>query len=137
MSEIVIFQENFATITYHSEQEMIKVVWNGAISKEQYQRAIEKALDFHQKEGPHIENYMSNILNQGIVSPESRKWFEVVALPRGVKQGMKKAAVIFDGNIFKKYYLNLILQASNAYKLSLKFFSTEEEAIKWFESGKK
>jgi len=137
MSEIVIFQENFATITYHSKQEMIKVVWNGAISKEQYQMAIEKALDFHQKEGPRIENYLSNILNQGIVSPESRKWFEVVALPRGVKQGMKKAAVIFDGNIFKKYYLNLILQASNAYKLPLKFFSTEEEAIKWFESGKK
>jgi hypothetical protein len=137
MSEIVIFQENFATITYHSKQEMIKVVWNGAISKEQYQMAIEKALDFQQKEGPHIENYLSNILNQGIVSPESRKWFELVALPRGVKQGLKKAAVVFDGNIFKKYYLNLILQASNAYKLSLKFFSTEEEAIKWFESGKK
>ncbi|NOU18843.1 MAG: hypothetical protein HOO91_14915 [Bacteroidales bacterium] len=137
MSEIVIFQENFATITYHSKQEMIKVVWNGAISKEQYQRAIEKALDFQQKEGPRIENYLSNILNQGIVSPESRKWFEVVALPRGVKQGLKKAAVVFDGNIFKKYYLNLILQASNAYKLPLKFFSTEEEAIKWFDLGKK
>lgn len=136
MDDTIVFNEPFAQITHSSENKMIKVVWNGTFSKEQYQHAIEKALDYQQKERVPIENYLSNILNQGIVNPESRKWFEQVAMPRAVKQGLKKAAVVFDGNVFKKYYLNLILQATNAYKLPLKFFNSEEEAVKWFNSSK-
>jgi len=136
MDEIVVFNENFARITYHPSHKMIKVVWNGAFSKEQYQSALEIALEYQKKEGVSIENYLSNIVSQGIVNPESRKWFEQVAIPRATKQGLRRAAVVFDGNIFKKYYLNLILQASNAYKLPLKFFNSEIDAIKWFNSSK-
>ncbi len=134
MEEKIIFNEEFAKITYHQSLKTIKVLWNGSFSKEQYQHAIETALEFQLKEYLPIENYLSNILKQGIVNPESRKWFEQVALPRANKQGLKRAAVVFDGNVFKKYYLNLILQASNAYKLPLKFFNSEEEAIEWFQS---
>jgi len=110
MDEIVVYTESFARITYHPSQKMIKVVWNGAFTKEQYQLAIEAALDFQKKEHAPIENYLSNVLKQGVVNPESRKWFETVAMPRGIDQGLKKAGVVFDGNVFKKYYLNLILQ---------------------------
>jgi len=134
MDEIMVLNEKFARITHHREQKMIKVVWNGNFSKDQYKSAIETALEYQAKENTPIENYLSNILNQGIVNPESRKWFEQVALPIATKRGLKRAAVVFDGNVFKKYYLNLILQASNSYKLPLKFFSTEKEAIMWFES---
>jgi len=136
MEELVVFSENFVRITYHHDQKLIKVVWDGTFSKEQYQYAIESALDYQLKQSFPVENYLSNILNQGIVNPESRKWFEQVAMPRAIKQGLKRAAVVFDGNVFKKYYLNLILQASNAFKLPLKFFNSEEEAIKWFEASK-
>jgi len=136
MDEVEVFNETFARITFDSKNKMIKVVWNGTFSKEQYQQAIDSALNFQSKHHLPIENYLSNILNQGIVNPESRKWFEQVAMPRAIKQGLKKAAVVFDGNVFKKYYLNLILQASNSYKLPLKFFSTDEDAIKWFNSSK-
>ena len=136
MDEIIVFSEPFAKVTYHNDSKTVKIVWNGSFSKEQYQEAIESALDYQAKSHMPIENYLSNILKQGIVNPESRKWFEQVALPLAIKQGLKRAAVVFDGNVFKKYYLNLILQASNMYKLPLKFFSSEEEAVKWFKSGK-
>jgi hypothetical protein len=136
MDELTILKETYVTVTFHRERKMVKVVWNGSFSKEQYQFAIESALDYQLKAALPIENYLSNILNQGIVNPESRKWFEKVAMPRAIKQGLKRAAVVFDGNVFKKYYLNLILQTSNIYKLPLKFFNTEDDAIKWFESFK-
>ncbi len=134
MEEKVILNESYVRITYHQNLKMVKVVWNGTFSKEQYQHAVEAALDFQIKEKLPVDNYLSDILKQGIVNPESRKWFEQVAMPRAVKQGLKRAAIVFDGNVFKKYYINLILQATNAYKLPLKFFSTEKEAIMWFES---
>lgn len=134
MDEKIIFSENHVKITYHHNIKTVKVVWNGTFSKEQYQQAIEAALDFHLKGEFPVDNYLSDILKQGIVNPESRKWFEQVAMPRAVKQGLKRAAIVFDGNVFKKYYINLILQATNAYKLPLKFFSSEQEAIMWFQS---
>jgi len=136
MEEIIVFEENFARITCSPQLKMLKVVWNGTFSKEQYQLALEAALNFQLKVTFPIENYLSNIINQGIVNPESRKWFEQVAIPRAIKQGLKKAAVVFDGNVFKKYYLNLILQSSNVFKLPLKFFNSEEDAIKWFNTLK-
>jgi hypothetical protein len=136
MEEIVIFDDSFARITHHPKDKMIKVIWNGAFSKEQYQTALEMALNYQMKYAQTAEYYLSNVVKQGIVNPESRKWFEQVAMPRAIKQGLKKAAVVFDGNVFKKYYLNLILQASNKFKLPLKFFSSEEEAINWFGSSK-
>jgi len=134
MEEKTILNENFVKITYHQNIKTVKVVWNGTFSKEQYQHAIEAALDFHLKGEFPVDNYLSDILKQGIVNPESRKWFEQVAMPRAVKQGLKRAAIVFDGNVFKKYYINLILQATNAYKLPLKFFSSEQEALMWFQS---
>ena len=136
MEEVVLLKESFVRITYHPDLKMVKVVWDGSFSMEQYQSALEFALDYQLKEEVPIENYLSNILKQGIVNPNTRKWFEQVALPRATKQGLKRAAVVFDGNVFKKYYLNLILQTSRIYKLPLKFFNSEEEAINWFQSFK-
>lgn len=134
MEEVVLLEENFVRITFHPDLKMVKVVWNGSFSIEQYQSALEFAMDYQQKEKVPVENYLSNIIKQGIVNPNTRKWFEQVALPRATKQGLKRAAVVFDGNAFKRYYLNLILQTSKIYKLPLKFFNTEEEAINWFQS---
>ncbi|HUW06871.1 MAG TPA: hypothetical protein VMW01_11485 [Williamwhitmania sp.] len=132
MDEIVIFKENYAQLSYYPELKMVKVVWNGIATAEQYKLTIETALNFQKKESRPIENYLSNILKQGIVNPESRKWFEQDAMPRAAAQGLKRAGVVFDGNVFKKYYLNLILQATNKYKLPMRLFTTEEEAINWF-----
>lgn len=132
MDDIVIFNESYAQLTYYPSLKMIKVVWNGIASAEQYKLTIETALSFQKKEHEPIENYLSNILKQGIVNPESRKWFEQDAMPRASEQGLKRAGVVFDGNVFKKYYLNLILQATNKYKLPMRLFTTEEEAISWF-----
>jgi len=134
MEEVVLLEESFVRITLHPDLKMVKVVWNGSFSIEQYQSALEFTMDYQQKEKVPIENYLSNIIKQGIVNPNTRKWFEQVALPKATKQGLKRASVVFDGNAFKKYNLNLILQTSKIYKLPLKFFNTEEEAINWFQS---
>jgi len=134
MEEVVLLEESFVRITLHPDLKMMKVVWYGSFSIEQYQSALEFVLDYQRKEKVPVENFLSNIVRQGIVNPNTRKWFEQVALPRATKQGLKRAAVVFDGNAFKKYNLNLILQTSKIYKLPLKFFNTEEEAINWFKS---
>ncbi|HPD95582.1 MAG: hypothetical protein H6537_07520 [Bacteroidales bacterium] len=134
MDDIEVYASEYANVTYNSKSKSIIVKWHGNVSSKEYIRAIETALDYQKKYEVPIHNYISDIRGQGIVSPESRKWFEKNAIPRAVSQGLLRAGVVLEGNFFKKYYLNMILQVSKAYKLPLKFFNSFEEAIDWASS---
>ena len=137
MESIEIFSAPYARVSYVPEYKTVMVVWKGIHTIDEYKKAITEGLEFQKKSGLRVVNYISDISNQGIVNPESRKWFEKVAIPSAVEQGLKHAAVVFDGNVFKKYYLNMILQVTNVYHLELKFFTTPEEALIWFKSFEK
>jgi hypothetical protein len=134
MNELTIVDESYVEVKFIPELKLILIEWKGKFTYDQYKDAFIKALDFQKNSGVNVSNFLSDIRNQGVVNPDSRKWFEQNALPRAVSQGLKRAAVVFDGNVFKKYYINIILQATNKFKLPFKFFSTTEEAIDWLQS---
>lgn len=131
---IGIFSAPFAKATYIPVYRAVMVVWDGVHTVEEYKKVIVAGLEFQKNSGYPVVNYISDIRNQGIVSPESRKWFEKVAIPRAVEQGLKHAAVVFDGNAFKRYYLSLILQVTDVYHLPLKFFNSLDDVFSWFSS---
>ncbi|PLX08393.1 MAG: hypothetical protein C0594_06040 [Marinilabiliales bacterium] len=132
MEETIVFEAPYAKIIYKKELKLLSIYWNGKTTSEEYRSTINKGLD-HASKAP-IENYLSDIRNQSVVGPNDRKWFETDAIPRAIELGLKQAAVVFDGNVFKKYYLNLILKSTNKFKLPLKFFNEEEHAIEWFKT---
>ena len=79
-----------------------------------------------------ITNFLSGTTKQGVVNPVTRKWFEKEMLPSAIKAGLKRAAAVSDSNVFKRYYINMIIGATNKFGLPIKVFSNEEDAIKWF-----
>ncbi|MFO8066453.1 MAG: STAS/SEC14 domain-containing protein [Bacteroidales bacterium] len=136
MQEVTIVDESYAKVTYVPDYELIKLAWKGQISSENYRKIYNIILDYQKNNSLPVTNYLADLRAQGVVNPNDRKWFETVAMPTAIEQGLKHAAVITDANIFKKYYLNLILKASNKFGLPLKMFGTHEEALKWFDSFK-
>ena len=131
----IIADFDYAEITYNSLYKTGMIVWKRKTTTEEYQNGFEVLIECS-KTHP-IENFLSDIRNQGVVSPETRKWFETVMIPKAIDHGLKRAATIFDGNVFKKYYINLIIQATNKFGMPLKLFNTEEEALEWFKSFNK
>ncbi|MDA3891952.1 MAG: STAS/SEC14 domain-containing protein [Salinivirgaceae bacterium] len=111
------------------EKQLGMIKWKGKSTSEEYQSTFLSLLDLQKKET--ITRYISDIRDQGVISPSDRKWFETVALPLAISQGLKAAAVILDGNVFKKYYVNVVLASTNKFGLPFKMFSTLEEAIVW------
>ena len=128
----IILNNDYTEISYDSELKLGKIAWKRKTSMEEYQYAFTTLLS--DIEAHKTENFLSDIRNQNVVSPEARKWFETEIIPKAIKFGVKRAGVIFDGNVFKKHYLNMILQATNKFGLPLKMFGTEEEALTWFKS---
>ena len=126
----ILLDSDYAEASYDEELKLGKVVWKRKTTTEEYQYAFMVLLD-HAKDNP-SENFMSDIRNQSIVSPENRKWFETEMVPKAIDAGLKRVAIIFDGNVFKKYYINMIIKVTNKFGVPLKMFSTEEEAIEWF-----
>lgn len=128
----IIADYDYAEVTYHPDLLMGKVVWKRKTTDQEYRNAFTKLLEFSMNHT--VDNFLSDIRNQGVVSPENRKWFETEMLPKAVKSGLKRAATVFDGNVFKKYYMNMIIKVSNKFGMPLKLVKSEQEAIEWFNS---
>ena len=126
---LVFVNEPYAMGIYFPDKLLVYINWKGRQNSEQYRETLQKALDLELEHK--VKFYISDVRNQRLVSPEDRKWFQEVAMPTAIERGLEKAAVIFAGNVFKKYYLNNIFNASKKFGLPLKFFYSKEEAENW------
>jgi len=128
---------DYACIRHHEEEKIIEIKWKKGdknITLEEYQSVIKFALNFKKDYPEAVKYYLSDIREQNILSPNYRKWFQEIALPEALDLKLEAACVIFDGNIFKKYYLNNIMNSTKKFGMPFKFFNTEIEAFDWFKS---
>ena len=129
-----VFEATYASVTYYPEKRLLVLVWSGSPTKEEYQVPFLTMLEYS-KTHP-VDSMLSDISNQGVISPDNRKWFEKEMMPRAVAAGLKRAAIVTNGNAFKLYYINLILSAVNKFPIVTKLFNKRNEAIDWLEHGK-
>jgi len=130
----IFFESLYAQCSYIPEYKAVMVIWSGKQTNQEYKKAILECLEFQKNSKVPIINYISDIRKQSIVDPEARKWFENIALPKAVSQGLKRAAVILDSNAFKKYHFDMIYQVVGVYKLPMKHFGNLEDTLQWFSS---
>ncbi|MBI9054808.1 MAG: STAS/SEC14 domain-containing protein [Bacteroidales bacterium] len=125
----VIQDADYAEISYDSELKLGKIRWKRKTSTEEYQYSFITLLGFAKEN--QIEIFLSDIRDQQVVAPDNKRWLETEMLPKAMDVGLKRAGVIFDGNVFKKYYINMIIKVTNKFGLPMKVFNTEEEAMAW------
>jgi len=127
-----IFSNEFSTLTYEEVLKVLTITWHDKkLSLDEYQRPFMVALDFMSKRP--VDNYISDIRDQGIVSPEFRKWLQEVAMPEAAKAGLKRVVGVANVNIFKQYYINNVFQSAKRFGIPFKMFNTIEEAKCWFQ----
>ena len=106
---MVIKETPYASISIFKDKNIGMIQWTGKCTSEEYRETFLYLAEHQKKNG--IIRFLSDVREQAVISPDDRKWFEKEALPLAINQGLKASAVVFNGNVFKKYYLNLILQA--------------------------
>lgn len=121
---------HYADILYDEEMHCLQVIWKPDMNDDNYKDVFNYCISFSKDH--HVDFFLSDIRDQKIISPETRKWFETDAMPRAVATGLKYGAIIFSGNVFKKYYANHILARSKNFSLPIKFFTSFDDAYKWF-----
>lgn len=114
---------------YYADLGIIHFIWKSRSTGEDYRNPFLKAFEFS---ADHPAKYfLSDIRNQGIVGPDDRKWFEDEGLPLAISRGLTKGAIVFDGNVFKQYYINMILKRFIKHSIPMRFFRSVDEAKEW------
>ena len=131
----ILNDNEFAEVSYETDLKLGEIIWKKKPTFEAYQNAFLTLIEYS-KEKQKVESVMTDTRNQGVVSPEFRKWLVTECLPLAVKLGLKQIAVVFDGGVFKQYYLNMILKVINKFGAPMKLFKTYEEALNWIKSFK-
>jgi hypothetical protein len=126
-----IFENDYFILTYEREFKILTITWKDKkLTLEEYQRPFKTALDFMNKNP--VSNYISDIRNQGIVSPEFRKWLEQEAMPAAAKAGLKRVVGVANVNVFKQYYINNVFNSAKRFGIPFKMFHNIDEAKAWF-----
>ena len=128
-----LFDTPYATISYEPDIKLLEIKWKATnFTSEQYREIFNKAVEISSNKP--VDNFLSDIIEQKIVSPTDRKWFEEEAIPKAMATGLKRAGIILGGNPFKRYYFNNIMAKTGKFKLPLKAFKNKQSAIEWFKS---
>lgn len=128
-----LFDTSYVIMNYEPEYKLLSITWkSGNFTSEQYREVFEKAVIFGNNNP--VDNYLSDIIEQKIVSPADRKWFESEAIPKAMATGLKRAGIILGANPFKRYYFNNIMAKTGKFKLPFKAFKNKDDALTWFKS---
>jgi hypothetical protein len=135
VDEIVILDKDYALVTFIRKYKLGKIIWRRKPLTSEYRNSFHKLLDYTQVEP--VEYFFSDMTNQGVISHDDREWFANQMLPMAIKAGLKRAAVLLDGNVIKTYYMNLLIVTSSRFGLPLRVFNNEEKAMEWLLGIKK
>lgn len=128
-----IFESAYARLTYEEDLKLLTITWsNMKVTFEEYQKPFNVALDFMSQKS--VDSYISDIRDQGIISPDYRKWLQETAMPRAAKAGLKRVIGVANVNVFKQYYINHVFQSAKKFGIPFKMFNTIEEAKEWIKS---
>ncbi len=127
--EEIILDTDFVKIIYNPDTKLLVQRWKRVITSEEYRKGFQTSLDTVIKYN--IPLFLSDTTQEGIVAPDDRKWLEEVVIPQAVKNGLKYSATIMDKDLFKKYYLGKIKNASEQTGMRFRIFDDYDEGLKW------
>lgn len=123
------FKNEFAQINYLEDVKTVELIWKQRTNSQMYREIFTKGVEALEKHN--ISNWLSDTTDQGLVSPEDRKWLESHMIPTAVQKGLRNIAVLVSKDVFKKYYVDSVRKHVEKSHLSMQYFDKREDAIQW------
>jgi hypothetical protein len=125
----IVFESDFGSIFYNARTNCAGIIWKGAVTSEQYRTLFTKCLDMVRLY--HTPCWISDLTNQGNISPEDQKWMVTTILPEAIRNGLHKIAnVHFEGQNNEDYRTR-IKETSLKLGAEIEFFTDRKKAEDW------
>jgi hypothetical protein len=116
-------------ITYDEKLDAVVMKWNGYSTSEQFREGTELMLNTL------IQNKCSKVLadirEMILIGSEDQKWLEENFLPRAIKFGFRKIAIVKPKSYFNKVAVETVSFKVDRKHLDISFFDSLEEGQSW------
>jgi len=121
-------ENEYALIQFDEETKTLELIWKKTVTREVYRTIFLETLDLLIKQGS--RNFISDIRKEGVIGPENTKWLQENIIPKALKNGLEKIAIIMDSDVFKEFYTENIKKAV-AGSAMINLFDSKESAYNW------
>jgi len=123
----VLLDHEKALLQYNEKTNSIELIWKKFHDEQTYRQMFTRGLEYQIKHK--ASGWLSDIRNEGVVSPRNSEWLQNEILPKAVANGLKKIAVVMQKDVFKEFYVsNIKKKAGND---MMKYFGNTEDANAW------
>ena len=123
-----VFQNDNVVMSIDKENDYLLNKWTGFPKTENYKEALEKTIDILQEYN--ITNIVADMTEFKTPMPEALEWFQVDWLPRAIKVGLKKMAVMMPTNVIAKMTVTRVVDSISGFETD--YFDTLEKCVAWF-----
>ncbi|MDO1447245.1 STAS/SEC14 domain-containing protein [Rhodocytophaga aerolata] len=132
---MVYFKEDYLTIHYDANLELIHLEWNTKfISDAQYKKGCEAALKLIQEKK--CTRWLGDLTNMGVIPMESQHWTNQNWFPRLFESSLQHMALLVSKDVFNKVAVNNIINKANGITFATKYFQNKAEALAWLKIQK-
>lgn len=130
--EEVYYNSDYLCLYYDKSRHTIRAVWNGFLSGETLQNAVQQCLRLIEEEQP--LNWLADNRKMKAIRQKDQEWLESVLIPKLMASRLRKMATLISEDIFNQMAVeNLHNRANNLVKFDHQYFKDEKAATQWLE----
>ena len=116
-------------IYFDKDIDSVVMVWKGYSTSEQFREGTELMLNELISNGS--SKVLADVREMVLIGMEDQRWLETRFLPRAIKFGFKKIAIITPRSYFNKVAIESVSYKVDKEKIAIQFFEGREDAIGW------
>ena len=107
--------------------------WAGYATSEGFREGTELMLNTLIKNN--CEKVLANIKDMTLIGSEDQQWLDKNFLPRAIKFGFKKIAIVKPSSYFNKVAIETISEKIDKENITINHFDTVEDATAWLKAA--
>jgi hypothetical protein len=127
-----IFDDDFATLWYHTEQKIVHHKIKKWIAGDNLRNLLNKGYEVIKKNN--AQKWLSDDRNNSVLNPDDEKWAKTDWFVRMLKVGWKYWAIVLPEKVVGQMNIKRFSEDYSKAGITAKLFSDPDEALKWLES---
>jgi hypothetical protein len=132
MPKVTILDNAFATLWYHPEKKIVHHVIHKFIYGEEFKKLLLTGTETLKKNG--AKKWLSNDKSNTVLRTEDTNWGQENWFPQTIQAGWKYWAIVQPAAAIAQMNMEKLVKLYSSMGITAKFFSDENEAMKWLES---
>lgn len=133
MSQIVVFDNEYATFWYHPEARVVHHRFKQPIGGDDFRTVLNTGLQIMQDYG--ATSWLSDDRNNSALSPEDGDWAKNDWFPRVLKVGWRRWAIVLPESVVGQMDMQQFIENQTAAGIEVNVFSDVDAALAWLEDA--